>query len=722
MLLLTLVIMGIGTALIGLLPTYDQIGVWAPIALVVLRVLQGIGVGGEYGGAVLLAVEYAPAERRGFFGSFAHIGVPGGLVLAASAFSIAGQLPEEDFLAWGWRVCFLVSIVLLGIGAYIRLSVMETPEFAKVQERKEISRLPLRDLLAEQPRPLLLGMGTRFIEGFTFNLFSVYLLAYVATNLELPRSWALDAIIVGAALGVVLVPIAGALSDRVGRKPVYRVGAWLGLLFAFPAAWLIQTEERWAISLVFVVGLGAIYGIVYGPLAAFWSELFDTRYRYTALSTLYQVSGILASGLTPLIAAWLVTKGDGTLWWVAGYNVAVAAISLVCAHFLPETRGRGLDREDVGGRPRGPRARHRLTSSGTRRDPVAGVRPGRRTTSSHVRAPRRPGLGRLGRAPGDGVRRARPAGRSRGPAPRRGAARRGPWRGRRGVPVSAFIPPDRPARKPAGSSSFSFFSTTLACLAEMSTVMVDSEVWSVSHDCCDFSESSSAWRVVSCDSIQMRFLSDVASASSSSTRLRLASCARTRTSLSMTCVVTSSEPRLEATTPSTSSSADMAALNFALGTRITKREYDASPSSSVSVFSSVTSPPCASTIRCTSWRVPATSLLDSETVPLEITARSICGVVATFAPRPDAGADPDELEVAESSAAANSRLGRHRPSRPSDRLAHATRRRRAPASLPPLEEQAARTTVMVRAVRTPAARVRVVMPVRRGAGPARFRP
>ncbi len=343
MLLLTLVIMGVGTALIGLLPTYDQIGVWAPIALVLLRVLQGIGVGGEYGGAVLLAVEYAPAERRGFYGSFAHIGVPGGLVLAAGAFSIAGLLPEEEFLAWGWRACFLVSIVLLAIGAYIRLSVMETPEFAKVQERKEISRLPLRDLIAQQPRPLLLGMGTRFIEGFTFNLFSVYLLAYVATNLELPRSWALDAIIVGAALGVVLVPLSGALSDRVGRKPVYRVGAWLGLLFAFPAAALVQSENRWAISLVFVVGLGLVYGTVYGPLAAFWSELFDTRYRYTALSTLYQVSGIVASGLTPLIAAWLVTRGDGTLWWVATYNVVVAAISLVCMRLLPETVGQDLD-------------------------------------------------------------------------------------------------------------------------------------------------------------------------------------------------------------------------------------------------------------------------------------------------------------------------------------------------------------------------------------------
>ena len=343
MLLLTLVIMGVGTAAIGLLPTYDEIGVWAPVTLVVLRVLQGIGVGGEYGGAVLMAVEYAPPGRRGFFGSFAHIGVPGGLLLASGAFSVASLLPDEAFLAWGWRACFLASIVLLGIGAWIRLTVMETPAFARVQEQEEISRLPLKDLLARQPRTLLLGMGTRFLEGFTFNLFSVYLLAYVVTNLELPRQWALNGIVVGAGLGVLLVPVAGAWSDRLGRKRVFSAGAWLGLLFALPAAWLVQTEQRWAIFAALVVGLGAVYGVVYGPLAAFWSELFDTRYRYTALSSLYQLSGIVASGLTPLVAAWLVSRGDGTLWWVAGYNVAVAALSLLCARALPETLGRDLD-------------------------------------------------------------------------------------------------------------------------------------------------------------------------------------------------------------------------------------------------------------------------------------------------------------------------------------------------------------------------------------------
>jgi MFS family permease len=351
MLLMTLLIMGVGTALIGLLPSYDSIGIWAPVLLVALRILQGIGVGGEYGGAVLLAVEYAPLEKRGFFGSFAHIGVPGGLFLAASAFSIAGLLPDDQFLAWGWRACFLLSIVLLAIGAYIRLSIMETPAFREVQERKEVAAVPVKELLKAQPKALLLGMGTRFVEGFTFNLFSVYFLAYVVTNLGLPKAWALQGIIVGALLGVAMVVVSGAVSDRVGRKPVYRFGAWLALLFAFPVAILLQSENRWAIFATFVIGLGVLYGTVYGPLAAWWSELFDTRYRYSALSTLYQVSGIVASGFTPLIAAWLVAQGDGSLWWVATYAVAVAALSLTCAHLLPETRGRDLDESWVEAAP-----------------------------------------------------------------------------------------------------------------------------------------------------------------------------------------------------------------------------------------------------------------------------------------------------------------------------------------------------------------------------------
>ncbi|HWJ11811.1 MAG TPA: MFS transporter [Nocardioides sp.] len=342
MLIWTLVIMGAGTALIGLLPSYDDIGVLAPILLVVLRVLQGIGVGGEYGGAVLLAVEFAPAERRGWFGSFAHIGVPGGLFLASGAFAVASTLPDEQFLAWGWRACFLLSIVLLAIGAWIRLSVMETPAFREVQERKEVSSVPVRELFRRQPRTLLLGMGTRFVEGFTFNLYSVFLLAYAVNTVGVARSLVLNAIMAGALLGVVLTMAAGALSDRLGRRPVYRVGAVLGLVIAFPVAAAVQSGGSVAVSAAFIGGLGLVYGTVYGPLAAFWSELFDTRYRYSALSALYQLSGVVASGLTPLVAAWLVELGDGSLWLVASYNVAIALLSLGCMALLPETRGRDL--------------------------------------------------------------------------------------------------------------------------------------------------------------------------------------------------------------------------------------------------------------------------------------------------------------------------------------------------------------------------------------------
>ena len=344
MLVLTLLIMGLGTAAIGLLPTYAQIGIWAPILLVTLRVLQGIGIGGEYDGGVLIAAEFAPPKRRGYFASFAHIGVPGGLLLASSAFFLASLLPDQEFLTWGWRACFLLSTALLAVGAWIRLSVMETPAFARVQERKEIARVPLRELLAHQSGRLLLGMGTRFIEGFTFNFFSVYLLTYVVTTADISKSFALIGIACGAGVGVVLVPISGALTDRFGRKPVYRIGTWLALAFAFPGAALAQSGNRLEIFIMFVIGLGVLYGTIYGPLASFWSELFSTRYRYTALSTLYQGSGVVASGMTPLIAGWLAEWASGTLWLVAAYNVLVAVISLTCARFLPETRGFEIER------------------------------------------------------------------------------------------------------------------------------------------------------------------------------------------------------------------------------------------------------------------------------------------------------------------------------------------------------------------------------------------
>ena len=343
MLVWTLAIMGLGTALVGVLPTYGTIGVLAPVALVVLRILQGIGVGGKYGGAVLLAVEFAPRGRRGFFGSFAHIGVPGGLFLASGAFALVSHLSDEAFMSWGWRVCFLFSVVLLGVGSWIRLSIMETPAFQQVQEERKVTRLPIGELFRQQPRTLLLGMGTRMVEGFTYNLYSVYLLTYAVNEVGAKKSPVLDAILVGALLGVCLTVVSGASSDRFGRKRVYYVGAGIGLLIAFPVAAMVQSGSMVAIAAAFVGGLGVVYGTVYGPLAAFWSELFDTRYRFSALNALYQISGVVASGLTPLIAAWLVELSpDRSLWYVAAYNVAIAVLSLASMRALPETLGRDL--------------------------------------------------------------------------------------------------------------------------------------------------------------------------------------------------------------------------------------------------------------------------------------------------------------------------------------------------------------------------------------------
>jgi MFS family permease len=224
MLILTLLIMGGSTTVIGLLPTYDTIGVWAPLLLVTMRVLQGIGVGGEYGGAVLMAVEYAPHGRRAFFGSFAHVGVPAGLLLASGAFGVASLLPPEAFLAWGWRATFVSSLVLLAIGAYIRLNVLETPAFDAARRDRQVLRVPALQVWQRHRRTMLLAMGTRWVEGFTFNVYSVYLLSYAATDLGLSTSAVLGGVGLGAAVGGAGRGCAGRSVRPAAGLPRRRVG------------------------------------------------------------------------------------------------------------------------------------------------------------------------------------------------------------------------------------------------------------------------------------------------------------------------------------------------------------------------------------------------------------------------------------------------------------------------------------------------------------------
>lgn len=336
-LILTLMIMGVGTLAIGFLPTYQSIGAWAPVLLVLMRILQGIGVGGEYGGAVLMAVEYAPPGRRGFYGSWPQVGVPAGLLLASGMFSLLSLLPQSAFLSYGWRIAFLSSVALVAIGLYIRLQVLETPAFAQIRASQTEAKVPFVELLRTQPKQLLQGMGIRWIEGLTFNAYAVLAVSYATAQVGVSQSLILNGIVIGAAFAVVLTPVYGGLSDRFGRKKVYSAGV-IGIgLFTFPSFALMQTGSLVLTWISLVIGLGIIYGAIYGPLAAYWSELFDTRVRYTAVGAVYQFSGIYASGLTPLIGAALISATGGAPWAFASYMVGVAVISLLVVVFTPET-------------------------------------------------------------------------------------------------------------------------------------------------------------------------------------------------------------------------------------------------------------------------------------------------------------------------------------------------------------------------------------------------
>ncbi|HUH93213.1 MAG TPA: MFS transporter [Casimicrobiaceae bacterium] len=339
MLILTLLIMGIGTFLIGLLPTYDSIGVWAPILLLLLRICQGLGVGGEWGGAVLMAVEHSPTGRRGYYGSWPQIGVPAGLALATGMVALLTQLTGDAFLQGWWRVAFLISIVLVVIGVYIRMKIMETPAFQQVQATRTVSEVPFLDLMRHHWKQVLLGMGCRYIEGVTFNMYGVFAIAYIVTTLKMPRTTALLAVTAASIVMIFFIPVFGRLSDQLGRRRVFGFAAAITGLLAYPAFWVMSTAagNGLVVALAIIIPFGIVYAAVYGPIAALFSELFDTRVRYSGISFVYQFSGIFASGLTPIIATALLKEGEGQPWLIAGYMLIVGAISTLCAYALKET-------------------------------------------------------------------------------------------------------------------------------------------------------------------------------------------------------------------------------------------------------------------------------------------------------------------------------------------------------------------------------------------------
>jgi metabolite-proton symporter len=341
MLVTTLVMMGLATFLVGVLPTYHQIGVFAPALLVLLRLVQGVAVGGEWGGAVLMVAEHADPRRRGFFASWVQVGVPAGLLLATGVFSVFSWLPEPVFMSWGWRVPFLLGIVLTGLGFFIRLRVLESPVFEQEKKMMADAKPPIVEVLRHHLRNVLLSMGARLAENACFYIFTVWVLSYATEHLGMARSTLLNGVLLGSAAQLIAIPAFGALSDRVGRKPVYVGGAILLLLFAFPFFWLLETRSTGCAWLAIVLGL-IVHAVMYGPQAAFFSELFGTGTRYTGASLGYQLSAPFAGGLAPLIAAALLHWAGNKSWAVSVYLITITVVTISCVLITRETNRKDL--------------------------------------------------------------------------------------------------------------------------------------------------------------------------------------------------------------------------------------------------------------------------------------------------------------------------------------------------------------------------------------------
>jgi metabolite-proton symporter len=339
----TLLLMGVSTFLVGLLPTYEQLGVTAPLLLVLLRVLQGVGVGGEWGGAVLLAVEYGHRGRRGFYASWPQAGVPLGLLLSTGVLALfQGSLEPADFLAWGWRVPFYLSALLIAVGLLIRARILETPLFQRLQETNQVARAPVSEALAGHWREIALAAGARVAEQSCFYLFTAYVVAYNQDVLRLPDGLILGAVNLAAAVEFFTIPAFGLLSDHLTRRRTYVFGCLFLAAFAFPYFELLQTRQPALVVAAVVLPLAVGHAALYSVQASLIPELFGTRLRYTGASLGYQLASPFAGGLAPLIAATLVQQFPGEYWPLAAYVVAVSALSLGCVWLLAETSRKDL--------------------------------------------------------------------------------------------------------------------------------------------------------------------------------------------------------------------------------------------------------------------------------------------------------------------------------------------------------------------------------------------
>jgi MFS transporter, MHS family, shikimate and dehydroshikimate transport protein len=341
-LIVTLLMMGLATFGIGLLPTYNQIGVAAPILLVFLRIVQGLALGGEWGGAVLMTVEHSEGHRRGFAASWPQAGSPAGLILGTGVFAFFAARPEAEFLSWGWRVPFLLGILLTAVGFFIRFGVGESPVFHEMKAREQSAKWPVLEAFRTEWKNILITIGARMAENASFYVFTVFLLSYGTTFLELPKSIFLNAVLIAAACEFFTIPMFGALSDRFGRRPIYIFGTVFLALSAFPFFWLLNTKSALLINLAVVAVMAIGHAAMYAPQASFFSELFSTKVRFSGASLGAQISAPLAGGLAPLICTALIEIGQGDPWLVSIYLILLAAISCISVYVASETNRRSL--------------------------------------------------------------------------------------------------------------------------------------------------------------------------------------------------------------------------------------------------------------------------------------------------------------------------------------------------------------------------------------------
>jgi MHS family shikimate/dehydroshikimate transporter-like MFS transporter len=334
MLLLTLVLMGIPTVLIGLLPTYESIGYWATFFLVILRFIQGMAMGGEWGGAVLMAVEHAPEGGKGFWGSLPQASAGGGLMLASIALGLVSLMPEQILFSWGWRLPFLASIVLLAIGWYIRVKVPESPDFEKIKEKAEEIKVPALQVFKNHPKELVTIIIARAAENAWFYIASTFALAYTTTQLGIPRQNILFATICGGAMVMLMTPLCGHLSDKVGQRNMFMFGLILLALYCYPFFSMLNTKDPFLVWTAIVVAIGVVFPVMYAPQSQLFARQFPAEIRYSGISISVQFAGVLGGGLAPLIATKLLSIGQGSPHLISIYILSMAIVAIICTCFM----------------------------------------------------------------------------------------------------------------------------------------------------------------------------------------------------------------------------------------------------------------------------------------------------------------------------------------------------------------------------------------------------